>query len=124
MKRKTIVKECKDYTNKDGQVTANTTTELYAQGNNVYLETWTITCDEADDWHSCDSFPIDDYKNGIQELIKNGNCLIKCTDLSEMGVMGHETLRLKKISDNLIEIYCDGIPYGNLHCSAEKLVLN
>lgn len=89
-----------------------------------HSECWTIAYDESDDWNSCDSFQVENYKNGIQELIKNGNCLIKRDDSSKMNDRGHETLKLKKISDSLIEIYCDGILYGSLHCDADKLVLN
>lgn len=42
MERKTIVKEYKDYKNERGQVTANSTKELYAQGDRVCFECWTI----------------------------------------------------------------------------------
>lgn len=125
MERITMAEECKTHINEKGAAGAYEDIGFYRRGNEVIFKHSIVGCDSADDWTAEETFPINDYKSGIQELMKKGSCSIKGADLSEIGGVGCETLNLRKMSDSLIEVYYHGLRGGTIyfHCDVNKLVL-
>lgn len=103
MERITIVEENETYKDEKGSAVLYKTVGFYIEGDKVIFEDRTVACDSADDWTSVGSFPVENYNKGIKELIEKGCCLIKGNDLSGVGSVGCDTLKLKKISDNAVD---------------------
>lgn len=123
--RKTIAEECKTYKDKEDCWTADETIGFYIEGDKVIFKHVIAALDNADCWNAEQTFPIENYKSGVQELIKKGFCSIEGADLSDIGGVGCETLNLRKISDNKIGVYYQGFRGGNIYfkCDINKLVL-
>ncbi len=130
--RETVVEECETYKNGQGHVTAYNTAGLYVRDDKVVFVYETTSGDDADCCHLVGHFPIEKYKSGIQELMDTGSCLIEGADLSGLGSLSRETLRLTRISDETlrrlgIKMWVEFIGVQGvgtyLHCDANDLVL-
>lgn len=126
MENLTIVEENKTYENEKGEAVVYEDIGFYRRGDEVIFRHCIVGCDEADDWTAEETFPVTDFRSGIQELIRNGSCSIKGADLSEMGGVGCESLSLRKMSEDLMEVHYSGFQRGGtiyFNCDVDKLVL-
>jgi hypothetical protein len=126
MERVTIVEECRTYENEKGEVVASEDIGFYIRDDEVIFRHCIVGCDSVDDWTVEETFPIGDYRSGIQELMKKGSCSIKGADLSKIGGVGCETMSLRKMPDGLMAVNYSGLQKGAtiyLNCDVNKLVL-
>jgi hypothetical protein len=127
MERLPIVEESRTHANEKGEAVASEDIGFYRRGDEVIFRHCIVGCDGVDDWTAEETFPIEDYRNGIQELMKKGSCSIKGADLSEIGGVGRETMRVRKMSESLMEVYYSGFQRSGtiyLNCNVNKLVVN
>jgi len=121
-----IVEECKTYKNEEGQAVASEDIGFYIKDDKVLFRHCIVGCDEVDDWFVEETFPIGDFRSGIQELMRKGSCSIKGDHLSKMSSVDCETMSLRKMSDGLMVIDYSGLhKSGIIHfnCDVSKLVL-
>ena len=125
--RLTIAEECITHENEKGEAVVSEDIGFYRRGDEVIFRHCIVGCDSVDDWTAEETFPIEDYRGGIEELMRKGSCSIKGSDLSEIGGVGCETMSLRKMSEGLMEVYYSGFQRSGtiyFNCDVNKLVVN